>query len=268
MTTATVTVPGPLTLRVAMAGTAESELDVLGRMLADEGFAVSRLGADGAPPGPEDADLVIVSWAEEEVDELPRWWSPTSDVQVAVLLRPGSHADAARLLDEGAVAVWSAPGPRKAVALVRSLLRRHRPRRAASPARRGDLVLDPATGVIRVGDKSLRLEGKRLEIAAALLGVPTGSVATHSWLRVRTGLSQAQVEGHVRRLRAALEATEGWRRIESVRGLGYRVLHPPDGAIAEAARPSYAQASTSGGSAQPHVAAASPAPGESESIGG
>jgi DNA-binding response OmpR family regulator len=108
---------------------------------------------------------------------------------------------------------------------VRAVLRRSDGRPAMGALRVGELALDPATRLVRVGDRPVQLSAKEFALLHALARQPTRVYSKAELLRDVWGyLSQGQtrtVDAHACRLRKKLG---GPRWIVSVRGVGYRLV--------------------------------------------
>jgi DNA-binding response OmpR family regulator len=111
------------------------------------------------------------------------------------------------------------------LARVRAVLRRSDGRPALGALRVGELALDPATRLVRVGDRPVQLSAKEFALLHALARQPMRVYSKAELLRDVWGyLSQGQtrtVDAHACRLRKKLG---GPRWIVSVRGVGYRLV--------------------------------------------
>jgi len=92
----------------------------------------------------------------------------------------------------------------------------------------GALTLDLATGQVLVGAEEIALGGKERRILGALLRYP-GRVVTHEQLveqawALHEAVAPEVVRAHIKNLRRKLQAAPGAPRIETVYGLGYRVV--------------------------------------------
>jgi len=90
----------------------------------------------------------------------------------------------------------------------------------------GDLVFDPATRTLRVGSKEPALTATELSILEILMRrypgvVERRSIAVHVWNEEADALGSNTIDVHLARLRAKLVG--GGVRIETVRGVGYRI---------------------------------------------
>ena len=105
--------------------------------------------------------------------------------------------------------------------------------RAGRPAQSrlvvGDLVVDPLTRVVRVGDVTLALSAKEFALLHALAVEPTRVVTKAELLRdvwgYTGGVATRTVDVHAYRLRRKLAAA-GVALVVSVRGVGYRLVEP------------------------------------------
>jgi DNA-binding response OmpR family regulator len=147
------------------------------------------------------------------------------DVPVLILSGRGSEVERVRGFARGAddylVKPFSYP---ELVARVRALLRRADGRRKRGPIRVGDLVVDPSTRDVRIGDQPLQLSAKEFALLHALASEPTRVVPKTELLRdvwgYRTIGATRTVDAHACRLRKKL----GRQWVMNVRGVGYRLM--------------------------------------------
>ncbi|MGJ8528090.1 response regulator transcription factor [Maritalea sp.] len=90
----------------------------------------------------------------------------------------------------------------------------------------GDLVFDPSTGILRVGADERALRNRELRLLEVFFGAP-GQIFSKNYLMDRLfsfdeEVSENAIEVYVGRLRKKLEGSEV--RLETVRGLGYRMI--------------------------------------------
>ncbi len=151
-----------------------------------------------------------------------------------------AEVDVVALLKSGADIFVAKPvGARELVARVRASLRRVPPRRSDDP----DVIdlagvhLDRDARRVRVGNVLVRLAPREYEILETLMRsagqlVPRAALARTRW----GGTSEVKsLDVQVRRLRAKLASIDGVRRIEAVRGVGYRFTATIDVVAAERA---------------------------------
>ena len=114
---------------------------------------------------------------------------------------------------------------RLVTARLRALLRRVPPRSAAAVEPNPDLTvtIDEATGSVRVDGAVVSLSRRELEVLRTLLSRP-GRVVTRAELAGAWPALSAdrRLDFVIRRLRQKLEMVDGRRRINSVRGVGFR----------------------------------------------
>lgn len=134
--------------------------------------------------------------------------------------------DRVRGLDAGADDYLVKPfALRELVARIRALARRHLPDRSAS-LRAGDVVLDTAAHLLRVGERSIELTAKEYAILEYLL-LNRGRLVTRSqilesvWDYEFDG-GRNLIEVYIGRIRRKLAEAGGGRPIVTVRGAGYR----------------------------------------------
>jgi DNA-binding response OmpR family regulator len=114
------------------------------------------------------------------------------------------------------------------LARLRALQRR--PAEASPPLLTlGELQLDPAARTLRLGGHEPALTGTEFGILELLLrrtphAVDRRMIAHHVWDDEATGLGSNTVSVHLARLRSKLAG--GGVRIETVRGIGYRIVAP------------------------------------------
>jgi two-component system phosphate regulon response regulator PhoB len=203
--------------------------------LKHNGFLVVRAGAAEEAESVIRAalpDLIILDWmlpgqsgvalakklrAEERTRELP----------IIMLTARVHEEDKVLGLEAGADDYITKPfSPKELVARVRAVLRRRQPHLAGDVVEIGTLSLNPSTHrviaagtPVELGPTEFRLllffmsHPERVYSRAQLLDDVWGD---HVFIEERT------VDVHIRRLRAALEATGEHERIETVRGAGYR----------------------------------------------
>jgi two-component system OmpR family response regulator len=112
-------------------------------------------------------------------------------------------------------------------ARLRSLVRRGRPQRP-TVLRAGDIRLDPARRDVHRGDVRIELSAKEFALLEILMRRP-GEVLTrldlldHAWDYAYENRSNV-VDVYVRRLRRKLDEPFGTRSLETVRGVGYRLV--------------------------------------------
>ena len=90
----------------------------------------------------------------------------------------------------------------------------------------GNLVFDPASHDVRIGSKQPTLTATELSILEILMRrspnvVERRSIAVHVWDEEADALGSNTIDVHLARLRAKLVG--GLVRIETVRGIGYRM---------------------------------------------
>jgi DNA-binding response OmpR family regulator len=216
----------------------ESTEAFLAENLEADGFAVTcASGAGEALRALErsQAELVIldVMLAEGsglEVLDRVRAADGTStriDRETPVLVLSGRAAEVDRLrgfargADDYLVKPFSYP---ELMARVQALLRRAEGRPKRGTLRVGELVLDPATRHVRLGERSVDLSAKEFALLQALAGEPTrvlskGELLRDVWGYQAAGVSRT-VDTHACRLRRKL----GPGYVLSVRGVGYRLV--------------------------------------------
>ena len=210
-------------------------LELVAVNLKHAGFLVVRAGSAEEAESAICAalpDLVILDWMLPGQSGIAlarklRGDERTRELPVIMLTARVHEEDRVQGLDAGADDYVTKPfSPKELVARVRAVLRRRAPHLAGEAVEIGELSLNPAThrvvaaGVpIDLGPTEFRLlfffmtHVERVYTRAQLLDEVWGD---HVFIEERT------VDVHIRRLRAALEASGQDRRVETVRGTGYR----------------------------------------------
>jgi len=151
-------------------------------------------------------------------------WTP-----ILMLTAKDGDLDEAEALDTGADDYLAKPFSWVVlVARLRALLRRGAPARPVE-LRAGDLVLDPARHACRRGDVDIALTARELAVLEHLLRDP-GRVVTKAellrdvWNADVDELDPNVVEVYIGYLRRKVDQPFGRSSIETVRGVGYRVV--------------------------------------------
>jgi DNA-binding response OmpR family regulator len=219
-------------MRVLVAEDDEALRSVLERGLRKNGYVV-----DAVPDGERALAFVrtypyealILDWRMpglsglDVVRELRRNKSP---VPILMLTARDTAHDRVTGLDEGADDYLVKPFDfGELLARLRALQRRppalHSPHLVV-----GDLVLDPASRVLSIGSFERALTATELSILEILMRrfpgvVERRAIAVHVWREEADALGSNTIDVHLARLRAKLVG--GGVRIETVRGIGYRI---------------------------------------------
>lgn len=151
---------------------------------------------------------------------------------ILMLTAKSGEYDEAEALDTGADDFLSKPFSFVVlVARIRALLRRSADGRA-QPLVIGDLVLDPLARTCRRGDTDIPLTTREYELLEALMRKPGQVVAKqelleHVWGQGFEGDPNV-VEVYVGYLRRKIDRPFDHHDIETVRGVGYRIVDRPD----------------------------------------
>ncbi len=177
-------------------------------------------------------DLILLDWmlpgmSGIELARRLRSEERTRPVPIIMLTARGDEHDKILGLETGADDYITKPfSPRELVARIKAVLRRLAPQATEDVVDIGGLRLDPVTHRIHAGSQLVNLgptefrllhflmaHGERVHSRSQLLDRVWGD---HVFVEERT------VDVHIRRLRAALEATGHDALIQTVRGSGYR----------------------------------------------
>jgi DNA-binding response OmpR family regulator len=211
-------------------------VDLVRLYLEKEGFGVVAAGT-----GPEalaaharhDPDLVVLDVMLPELDgfEVCREIRRRGATPVLMLTARDDDVDAIVGLELGADDYVTKPfNPRALVARVKAILRRASPAvSGVRPIEVGDLRVDPRRREAYQGARRMELRPREFDLLAALARDP-GVVLTrdalleHVWGTDFPGETRT-IDVHVAELRKKLG--EAGPAIETVRGLGYRLVPPP-----------------------------------------
>ena len=210
-------------------------IELLRLYLEREGFAVlaARDGEEAlAVAARHDPDLVVLDLMLPKVDgwEVCRELRRRGDTPILMLTARSDDVDAIVGLELGADDYVTKPfNPRALVARVKAILRRTAATASGGrPIEVGSLRVDPRRREAYVGDRRLELRAREFDLLAALARDP-GVVLTRDalledvWGTDFPGETRT-VDVHVAEVRKKLG--EDGPPIETVRGLGYRLVPP------------------------------------------
>ena len=220
-------------MRVLVAEDDAALRDVLARGLRENDYVVDAV-ADGAEAirflRSYEYELAVVDWRMPEVSglEVVRWIRRSQrPTPVLMLTARDAHADRVTGLDEGADDYLVKPFDfAELLARMRALQRRP-PTVQAPQIVVGDLRFDPATRQVLVAGQQPVLTATEYGILELLVRrspavVPRRSIAMNVWDDESDALGSNTIDVHLARLRAKLAG--GMVRIETVRGVGYRLV--------------------------------------------
>jgi DNA-binding response OmpR family regulator len=220
-------------VRVVIAEDDAGLRNVLARGLRENGYAVDAV-ADGEQAirylrGYE-YELAVLDWRLPGMSGLDVIrWMRRHRLRTAVLMLTARDAPADRVagLDEGADDYLVKPFDfGELLARMRALQRR--PATVQQPELVvGDLRFDPATREVRVGASQPALTATEYGILEVLVRrspavVARRSIALHVWDDEADAMGSNTIDVHLARLRSKLAG--GMVRIETVRGVGYRIV--------------------------------------------
>ncbi len=211
-------------------------VDLVRLYLEKEGFAVVSAvdGEQGlAAYERHRPDLVVLDLMLPKIDgfEVCRELRRRGDVPILMLTARSEDVDAIVGLELGADDYVTKPfNPRALVARVKAILRRtDATSRGGRPIEVGALRIDPRRREVSVGDRLLELRPREFDLLAALARDP-GIVLTREalledvWGTDFPGETRT-VDVHVAEVRRKLG--EDGPPIETIRGIGYRLVPPP-----------------------------------------
>lgn len=175
-------------------------------------------------------ELAVLDWRMPGMSgiDVIRWMRRhKKSTPVLMLTARDAHADRVTGLDEGADDYMVKPFDfAELLARMRALQRR--PSLVQQPELVvGDLRFDPATRQVRVGGEQPTLTATEYGILELLVRrspavVARRSIAVHVWDDEADAMGSNTIDVHLARLRAKLAG--GMVRIETVRGVGYRIV--------------------------------------------
>lgn len=151
----------------------------------------------------------------------------TRELPIIMLTARVHEEDKVLGLEAGADDYVTKPfSPKELVARVRAVLRRRQPHLAGDEIRVGTLVLNPVTHRVLAGELPVELGPTEFRLLLFFMSHPERVYSRAQLLDEVWGdhvfIEERTVDVHIRRLRAALEPTGEYERIETVRGAGYR----------------------------------------------
>lgn len=222
-------------MRVLVAEDDAGLRSVLERGLREQGYVV-----DTARDGTQalerlaccDYEVAVIDWRMpgvsglEVVRQLRQGGSP---IPILMLTARDATVDRVTGLDEGADDYLIKPFDfGELLARIRALQRRS-PVLLTTRLSVGDLEYDPATREVRVSGEVRSLTSTELSILEILMRrspsvVHRHDLAVHVWHRGADEVGSNTIDVHLARLRAKLRADRA--RIETVRGVGYKITAP------------------------------------------
>lgn len=187
-------------------------------------------------------DLVMVDWmlpgqSGIALIRLLRADARTAHLPVIMLTARASDQDAVLALESGADDFITKPfSPREMVARIYAVLRRRSPHATMDTILFGGLQLDPSNHRVSAAGQPIGLSPTEFRLLHFLMAQPgrvhsRASLLDKVW-NMNSFLEERTVDAHVGRLRNALEAGGHQVSIETVRGLGYRLV-APDAPVAQ-----------------------------------
>ncbi len=206
------------------------EQDGFAVLSAQDGQAALDLIFDAAPP-----DLVVLDLMLPVVDgwEVCKRTRARSDLPILMLTARDDDVDKIVGLELGADDYMTKPfNPRELVARVKAILRRSdgslKPDASAKPLQVGDVHIDPARREAAAHDVVLDLRAKEFDLLHALAEHVGMVLSREQLLSLVWGFDfygqTRTVDVHVAHLRSKLEAAGSAVAIETVWGIGYKLV--------------------------------------------
>jgi DNA-binding response OmpR family regulator len=190
-----------------------------------------------------DPDLVVLDVMLPKLDgfEVCRELRRRGDVPILMLTARSEDIDAIVGLELGADDYVTKPfNPRALVARVKAILRRTDvTAKGGRPIQVGDLRIDPRRREASIGDRRLDLRAREFDLLAALARDPGVVLSRDALLEDVWGTDfpgeTRTVDVHVAEVRKKLG--DDGPQVETIRGIGYRLVPPPRGGAAASTPP-------------------------------
>ncbi|MFN3883809.1 MAG: response regulator [Rhodocyclaceae bacterium] len=155
----------------------------------------------------------------------------TRELPIIMVTARGEEADRVHGLEIGADDYVSKPfSPKELIARIRAVLRRRAPHLAGDPVEIGPLRLDPGARTVTCHGQAVSLGPTEFELLQYLMTHPNRALTRDQLLNALRGdhrfLEDRTIDVYIRRLRAGL-GPAGDALIETVRGVGYKLVSPP-----------------------------------------
>lgn len=220
--------------RVLIVEDEPSFVEALTVALEAEGFEVDaagdgRTGLDRYRAGHHDVVLLDLMLPGMQGIDVLAAIRRESDVPVIVVSAKEAEADVVSALELGADDYVTKPySARELVARIRATARRAGPGMGVETIGIGEATLDLGALKLRLPDGDQDLPKKEFEVLRLLMEHPGRVITREEFLDQVWGFAWAgdtrSLDQHIRRLRRRLETSPGAPRIETVRGVGYRLV--------------------------------------------
>ncbi|MBK9522571.1 MAG: phosphate regulon transcriptional regulator PhoB [Rhodocyclaceae bacterium] len=176
--------------------------------------------------------LVLLDWMLPGVSGIEfarrlRRDARTKSLPIIMLTARGEERDKVDALEGGADDYVTKPfSARELMARIKALLRRNAPQSTDDLIKIGELLLDPVSHRVSANDETVNLGPTEFRLLHFLMAHPERVHSRAQLLDRIWGdgvfVEERTVDVHIRRLRAALEASKCDDMIQTVRGTGYR----------------------------------------------
>jgi two-component system phosphate regulon response regulator PhoB len=186
-------------------------------------------------------DLVVLDWmlpGQSGLALARRWRADVRSrgLPLIMLTARGEESDKIAGLDAGADDYLTKPfSTQELMARIRAVLRRKAPEALEEAVAVGHLRVDPATRRVMAGEQELRLGPTEFKLLHFLVTHPERVHSRKQLLDRVWGdhvfIEERTVDVHVKRLRDALAPARCASMIETVRGVGYRLVKPSNALV-------------------------------------
>jgi two-component system, OmpR family, phosphate regulon response regulator PhoB len=186
-------------------------------------------------------DLVVLDWmlpGQSGLALARRWRADarTQGLPLIMLTARGEESDKIAGLDAGADDYLTKPfSTQELMARIRAVLRRKAPEALEEAVAVGHLKIDPATRRVVAGEQELRLGPTEFKLLHFLITHPERVHSRKQLLDRVWGdhvfIEERTVDVHIKRLRDALAPARCGSMIETLRGVGYRLVKPSNALV-------------------------------------
>ncbi len=209
--------------------------DMIGFALSRAGFSYTEAGSAAEAEAEilrETPDLILLDWmmpGQPGIEFVKRLRSDpnTRSIPVIMLTARGEEDDMVAGLKDGADDYMTKPfAPKELIARIEAVLRRAKPEATNETVRVNGLLLDPVSHRVTADQHDLDLGPTEFRLLHVFMSHPERVYSREQLLDLVWGsnihVGPRTVDMHVSNLRKALEVAGYHRRIQTVRGSGYR----------------------------------------------
>ena len=178
-------------------------------------------------------DIILLDWMLPGTDGIEyagklKSHPMTRDISIIMITAKGEEEDKVQGLDCGADDYVTKPfSTNELLARIRAAVRRTKPQQSGERLELGDIIIDPNSHTLHIGDDLVDIGLKEFELLYLFLRKPD-RVYSRSQLLDRVWgkdsyVDERTVDVYIRRLRSVLEQHDHDKLIKTIRGVGYRL---------------------------------------------